>query len=510
MKRTYVSAIALAVGSTLALSSCAAPAETASDDTISIMVPFLEAQPPAANDTVQTELEEITGKKLELNWVPNSSYEDKTNITLAGDDLPDVMIIQGKSPGFVKNANAGAFWDLTDELEKYPNLTTEFPEVQQNSSVNGKVYGVYRARDAMRTAVILRKDWLTNLGLEAPTNTQELYEVAQAFTNDDPDGNGVADTYGLIVPKWPGTINTNSPYDVISTWYGAGNAWRDDDGELVPNFTTDEFLEANQYIKKFVDEGLINPDYATMDSATWNDPFFNGKGGIIVDVQSRAAVLTNLWKESDPENFQNFVEIAGNLEGPDGELYSHPTDGYSGFLAIPKAKVQTEEQLAEVLSFLNELNSEEAVVLINNGIEDVSFTLDGDLSVPADVNAADAEAKEVIQAIKSYAQLGMNVDGIKYYLPKMPTEYEQEMNEKRLAIQESDLETAVYNPAAAYVSETQVSKGAQLGNIVSDARVQYLAGQISEDELVAAVELWKTSGGNDVIAETNELFQADN
>lgn len=509
MKRTFASVLALTVGSALAMTGCTAP-ENDATGTISIMVPFLEAQPPAGDDAVHSRLEEITGTTIDFTWVPNSSYEDKTNITLAGNDIPDVMVIQGKSPGFVKNANAGAFWDLTDELGKYPNLTSNNPEVQQNSSVNGSVYGVYRARDAMRTSVILRKDWLVKLGLEAPTNVEELYEVAKAFTENDPDGNGAADTYGLIVPKWPGPVNSNSPYDVISTWFGAGNAWRDDGGELVPNFTTDEFLEANEYIKRFVDEGLINPDYATMDSATWNDPFFTGKGGIIIDVHSRAAVLTNLWKESDPENFSDYVEITGNLEGPSGESLAHPTDGYSGFLAIPKAQVGTEEDLATVLTFLNALNSNEAAVLINNGIEGVSFTLDGDLAAPADVNAASAEDREVIQAIKSYAQLGTNGDGIKYYLPKMPSDYEQEMNEKRLAIEKADLEFAVYNPAAAYVSETQVSKGAQLGNIVSDARVQFLAGQIDEAQFIDAVELWKTSGGNDVIAETNALFEADN
>jgi hypothetical protein len=61
-------------------------------------------------------------------------------------------------------------------------------------TVYRREFGVYRARDAMRTAVNLRKDWLDKLGLEIPKTTDDLYEVAKAFTELDPDGNGVDDT----------------------------------------------------------------------------------------------------------------------------------------------------------------------------------------------------------------------------------------------------------------------------------------------------------------------------
>jgi putative aldouronate transport system substrate-binding protein len=511
MRRRLTTTLALTLSGALALSACSGPAAEspgaeAEIDTIQIMVPFLEAEPPAKGDTLHKALEEVTGKQIELLWTPNSDYEEKTNITIASGNLPHVMVIQGKSPGFIKNANAGAFWELTPYLEDYPNLVTTSPETERNASVNGEVFGIYRARDAMRTSVIIRKDWLAAVGMDAPTSVDDLYEVAKAFTEQDPDGNGADDTYGLIVPKWPGPINSSSPYDVVTTWFGAGNTWTERDGQLVPNFTTDEFYDASAYIKRFVDEGLINGDYATMDSATWNQPFLNGKGGIIIDVHSRAAVLLALFKEQDPETFDQFVEITGNLESPDGELFSQPTPGFSGFLAIPKTSVKTEPELRAVLSFLNELNSPEAGVLLNNGIEDVNFTLDGDLSVP--MTELSPEGAEVAQAVKSYSQLGMNVNGVNYYLPKQASAYEQEMFDKRLAIEAADLETAQQNAASAYVSATQIAKGAQLDNIVSDARIQYLAGQLDEKGLRAAVEQWRSTGGDDVIAEINELDDA--
>ncbi|MEV1130032.1 extracellular solute-binding protein [Agromyces sp. NPDC049794] len=499
-------ALALLSAGALTLTGCtaAAEAETVELKTLSIMAPYLVTNAPQPDNEIEQALEEVVDTDLDITWVPNSSYEDKTNITLAGDDLPHVMVIQGKTPGFVKNAKAGAFWDLTEYLDEYPNLSTSFPEVQKAASINDQVFGIFRARDVMRASVILRKDWLQNVGLEAPETTDDLYEIAKAFTERDPDGNGQADTYGIIIPKWPGMIGSNSPYDVIETWHGAGNRWTERDGELVPSFMTEEFLEAVQYEKQLIDEGLVNPDYATFDSAKWNEPFLNGNGGIIIDVHSRAGQIMGLLKQSDPENFDRYVEISGNLVGPDGDLHAHPTAGYSGFLAVPKAKVRTEEQLRAVLEVLDKLNSEEAGPILNNGIEGVTYELDGDLAVGND------DAPQTLKDdVLSYAQLGTNVTGFQGYRPKQASEYEQEMYDKRLEIEQADLEFAEFDPSAPYVSETYVSKGAQLDVIVSDARIQYLAGQIDLAGLEDAVERWRSAGGDQVISEINELRDAD-
>lgn len=473
-------------------------------ETLTIQAPYLSTSAPQADNAVETALEEEIGTKLDITWVPNASYEDKTNITLAGDSVPHVMVIQGKSPGFVKNAEAGAFWELTDYLADYPNLNTNLPEVQKASSINGKVYGIFRARDTMRTSVMVRADWLENLGLEMPETTDDLLEVAKAFTEKDPDGNGQNDTYGLIIPSWPGAIGTNSPYDVIETWFGAGNRYTERDGEIIPNFDTDEWLDAVEYEKSLIDGGYVNSDFATFDSAKWNEPFLNGKGGIIIDVHSRAASLMSLLKDVDPDNWQNMVDFTGNLIGPDGEMHALPTTGYSGFIAIPKAQVRTEDELRQVLSILNEMNSPEAGKILNNGIEGETYTLDGELAV-----AIDDAPEDLKNAVSSLAQLGMNVTGFQGYLPKQATDVEQAAYDKRKAIEASDYENAVIDPTAPYVSQTYVAQGAQLDLIVSDARLKYLAGQIDREQLLAEIERWHASGGDQIISEMNELASAE-
>ena len=98
-----------------------------------------------------------------------------------------------------------------------------------------------------------------------------------------------------------------------------------------------------------------------MDSATWNEPFLNGKGGIIIDVQSRAPQLINLFKETDPDDFEQYVDVTGNLRGPQRRL----RDAHRHRLQrLPsrsrRRRCSTEEELRAVLTVLDPMNTKEA------------------------------------------------------------------------------------------------------------------------------------------------------
>jgi len=310
--RQIAAALVLSTAVTATVSACGGD-EPAADDTLTVMAPLFGTAPNPDGE-MQQAVEKLIGKKLSITWVPNADYNDKTNVTLASNNIPQVMVIQGdKQPSFVRTAQAGAFWDLTGKLDKYPNLKPANEQTGRNASVNGKIYGIYRVRPLLRSAVLLRKDWLAKVGLPMPESVDDLYRIAKAFTEQDPDGDGKKNTYGLIIPKWPGFYASSSPYDVFETWYGAPNGWGERGGKLVPGFDTEEFYTADRALQKWVDEGLVNPDFATLDSGNWNDPFVAGKGGIIIDVNVRATALTKLFRQKDPKDFDK-VAMTGNLK----------------------------------------------------------------------------------------------------------------------------------------------------------------------------------------------------
>ncbi|WP_237108434.1 extracellular solute-binding protein [Nonomuraea sp. MG754425] len=462
---------------------------------------------PEPTGEMQQALEKFLGKKLKVTWVPNAEYSEKMNVTLASDNIPQVVVVDPHMPAFVKAAQAGAFWDLTDKLDKYPNLKPADAQSALNSSINGRTYGLYRMRPLLRSAVVIRKDWLKKVGLEEPKTIEDFYQVAKAFTEKDPDGNGKKDTYGLIIPKWPGDYASASPYDVIETWFGAPTGWGERDGKVVPGFDTPEFVEANKWLKKMVDEGLVNPDFATLDSAKWNEPFFHGRGGMIIDVNIRSRQLFDLYRESGDKDYGDKVTMVGNMAKSDTEKFSYPFTGYADSLAISKQSVRTDADLDNVLKTLDKLATKEGQILLQNGIEGRNFEVEnGDTA--ALINEDDPAVKTVQDNVDdAFVQFGtkgtVDIGGIAYQRVPSGQPYRDILDLQKKLVEE-DLKTAVHNLALPVISATQIEKGAQIDKIVSDARVKFLSGAIDEEGLKAEIKRWHDSGGDQVIKEINE------
>ncbi|GII77069.1 lipoprotein LipO [Sphaerisporangium rufum] len=499
----------LAISTATAATACSSGDEPGATNELTMMVPLFGTAPDPAGE-MQKAVEKLAGKKLRITWVPNAEYGDKTNVTLASDKLPDLMVVQDqKGPSFVKAAEAGAFWDLTGKLDKYPNLKPRNEQTRLNSSVNGRTFGVYRVRPLLRSAVLLRKDWLDKLGLRPPKTTDDLYEIAKAFTEKDPDGNGKKDTYGLIIPKWPTPVfNSSNPYNAIDVWFGAPNGFGMRGGRLVPEFDTPEFFAANRYIKKMIDEGLVNRDFATLDTGKWNDPFVQGKGGIIIDVNVRATQLYGLLKEKDPDRYTDMLAMTGNLARPDGQKFSLPFTGYNGVLAISKQTIRTDAQLDEVLKVLDRLASKEGAVLLTNGIEGRNFRVEDGYAVH--INEDDPAVKTMNNDVDyAFIQLGTTASvgvGGDAYAWKPASKAEQDNLRLRAELEKLDLQTAVHDPTLPYISPALTAKGATLNPIVTDARVKYLAGEITEEQLKAEIKRWYDSGGSQAVTEFQDLI----
>ncbi|MEV0798565.1 extracellular solute-binding protein [Kribbella sp. NPDC050281] len=505
-RRRLAAALTTALTTALLASACSGGGDdkgSQASDELTVMAPLFGTAPDPSGE-LQQAVEKQIGKKLKITWVPNAEYGDKSNVTLASDKIPDVMVANEKSPSFVKAADAGAFWDLTGKLDKYPNLKPVDAQTAKNSMTNGKTYGIYRIRPLLRSGIVIRKDWMAKLGLKDPETVDDLYAIAKAFTERDPDGNGKKDTYGLIIPKWPGNYASASPYDVVETWFGAPNGWGERDGKLVPGFDTPEFLAANRWLRKWVTEGLVNKDFATLDSANWNDPFVQGKGGMIIDVNVRATQLLDLFKEKNPKDFDK-VTLIGNLKRSDGQKFSYPFTGYNMVMAISKQHIRTEEQLDQVLQTLDKLESKEGSILLANGIEGRNFKADGKYAVP--INQDDPKVKAIQNDVdKAFIQLGTRAAvGVSAYQPRPSDAASREMRERFDILMNEDLKTAVFNPALSVIAPTSVSKGQTLDTIVPDARIKYLSGAITEDQLKAQIKRWYDSGGTQIAQEVNDL-----
>ncbi len=153
-------------------------------------------------------LEEELGIKIKYDWiVPQDQFNTKWNLTIASGNLPDVMRMNVRQ--FQELSTADAILDVTKYVDEYASPALEWLyELDEGftrdaSTVNGKLYSVPITGTSPNNTPLLwiRKDWLDRVGLEVPTTIDEFMEVARAFRNNDPDGNGKKDTYGLAMNK---------------------------------------------------------------------------------------------------------------------------------------------------------------------------------------------------------------------------------------------------------------------------------------------------------------------
>ena len=145
-------------------------------------------------------LEDKTGIHINFNQIPDDSASEKVAMQFAGGDLPDAFLGVGlSSDALLQYGSAGAIVALDDYLEQYtPNLMKAMEYYEQGLSLikqaDGHIYSLpsinpcYHCTYANKMWV--NTVWLDNLGLTAPTTTDEFTEMLKAFRDQDANGNG--------------------------------------------------------------------------------------------------------------------------------------------------------------------------------------------------------------------------------------------------------------------------------------------------------------------------------
>ncbi|MFC5649571.1 extracellular solute-binding protein [Paenibacillus solisilvae] len=209
-------------------------------------------------------------------YIPWDTYEEKLAVKMASGDLPDVIGMEEVDSNYLKWAKEGAFLPLDEFLQQYETFKVVPDFVWDSLKVDGHVYGIpdyFSAKGGKK--MVIRKDWLDKLGLKMPTNYEELKQVVVAFTKNDPDGNGKADTQGLGLAKDIYYDPANGAYYSNTNWYH-----KNDKGQYIPGNISPVNKEKVQFLYDLNKEGILNKDWPV---TTYKDVFksFNaGKVGI--------------------------------------------------------------------------------------------------------------------------------------------------------------------------------------------------------------------------------------
>jgi len=285
-----------------------------------------------------------TNVKIDWDLIPQASWTEKKNLTIASGEYPDAFYgPKSLSHDEVQKYGAdGVLIDIEGLLDKYaPNINAIRKEYPQYDgfvrSMDGKIYQLATFTDEgfdSHISSIINKEWLDNLGLSIPTNTDELYSVLKAFKENYPDSLPMSFLY-----QEGNDINREVKRDFRPIYYAFGvndtpfYIAIDDNDEVIFTATTDEWKAATAYMRKLYAEGLIDPEVFTQDRTLLTNKLRTQKSvGVYFDYRKDNSMIL----EEDQEKF-TFMPA---LKSPEGKQIwaSAASFAEGGFAITSKAK----------------------------------------------------------------------------------------------------------------------------------------------------------------------------
>ncbi|MDU0206349.1 extracellular solute-binding protein [Paenibacillus sp. MAH-36] len=441
------------------------------------------------------EIEKKTNTKLSITWVPQNTFSEKVKITLASGDMSDLTLVTSIfDPQVVQLAGDGAFWDLSPYIDSYPNFKALPKDIWENAKIKGKSYGIPRPRPLEGSwGLQLRKDWLDKLGLKVPETMDDVYAVAKAFTEKDPDGNGKADTYGLTANVDVNGMGTLSW--VENTFNGVASNWKMKDGQLVPVIFEPSEKQALEWLKRVYEEKILTPDWAALKNTQAREQYMGNKAGIIGTALNPQWLFMDAIRKLVPQGDSYPITY---LIGPEGKFAGRDAGNY-GMFVIPKTV--PEAKMKNILELMNQGYGEEISNLAAFGLPEVHYTVKDGFKVATEQATKD----NLADVTNNLPNIFSGYD--KYqraYFAGIPKEYYD--RNKKLIDERSTFSKP--DPAYGLLSKTALTLGPDIDKKIQDMKVKVILGKESLaawDDFVA-----KLKSDNDyrkIVQEMNEAYK---
>jgi putative aldouronate transport system substrate-binding protein len=353
-----------------------------------------EAGPPPEDWIAYQKIKDELNINLKVVILPGTQADQDTkiNTAAASNSLPDLFFVNRDT--WFKITEAGLTANVEELLPLMPERTKSHysnPDRNLQVTYNGHMYALADPGNLVQTdAMVIRQDWLDKLGLKAPTTLDEFLTVAKAFTNDDPDGNGKKDTYGLCAFIDGSGLNgagLGPRFDFVYGAYGVAGTWNLTNGDFGLNVRDPNYMKATQFIRTMNDEGVIDPDWPTLKKDEFRVHWKQGKCGMM---QENFAALSTKSNYADFDaNFPEGSWVAMDPpKGPDGASSAGVTIQPARIYAVSQRAI--DDGKGPAIARLLEWMSTDGYMLLAFGQEGANYKLDASGNVSTE-GLADAD-----------------------------------------------------------------------------------------------------------------------
>ncbi len=222
--------------------------------------------------TFYTEMEARTGVHVNITSVPIFMAVEQFNIMMAGGEYTDMIdsFALLYTDGVDHAIDDGIIVDMNEFLDDWmPNykaaLDTDPQFWQDSLSADGRLAQantLMATDEGVTVGMVIRQDWLEDVGMERPVTYDDYYNVLKAFQTE------LGKSGAFNISYLGATVNVTGGYETVGFYT--------DDEEMQPFMNIDgvaSFGPSNEGYRKYLEtmsqwyaEGLIFPDYITDSS----------------------------------------------------------------------------------------------------------------------------------------------------------------------------------------------------------------------------------------------------
>ena len=343
------------------------------------------------------EWQKQTGVEMEFIFPSLGQDREQFNTLIASGDMPDIMEY---TPSYLNGGperalKEGYFAKLDDLMGYMPNFNSfldnnkEYDDLLKASEGYIALPGVVEPGHENKLLAVcgymVRQDWLDELNMEVPQTIDEIYLMLKAFKERGIEvplcipandlGYGISGAFG-------------APFNFAPFFQEGGQVKF---GRLEPGYK--DFLTT---IKKWYDEGLIDPNFASLDQQMVDYAMTSGKSGIAFGyIGGQMGTWINSSTVNDP-NYNLTAIPYPTLNKGERVKFSTMQNSISLYTSI-SAKSKYKELAARVLDYGF---SEEGHMLFNFGIEGITYDMIDGYPTYSDLLMKNPDGLSVAQAMQ--------------------------------------------------------------------------------------------------------------
>lgn len=518
MKRTQrnvaILLSALMAGGTLAGCASNKPADSSSPAPSAapkaeppIEITWTGRNPPNSPDNVVKKyIEQKYNVKIKNINLDPATWRDQLNVKLAAGEIPDVFTKDAGMDQMQQWADQGVIASISvDEIKKYmPKYSAEMEKMDSNIYN----YGLYKGKNWGIPKVYLEGNspfvpvynaaWLKAVGVsKAPETIQELEDLLTKFRNNDPDGNGKKDTFGL---SGRGKDAPAQMFNSIFASYGIQRrGWNlGSDDKVYYGMVSEQARQAFKLLSKWYKDGLIDPEFATDDWTRLRANFLNGRTG---EVDSglwahdhETGPLGAEWKAKGQE-----LTFGKGLKGPNGKSLLMAANTVAQPPQLLGAGVMKDEKKRiKILQILDDLAmNSEAYLMTRYGEKGINYDLNGEAAILKG---------EFTDPAKLGAQVGA---GLWFNHLDTPTMLKYDMTKEKLDFKakvNAGIETTK-DPVMPALLPSASKVSATLDKMIDEYMIKFIMGTVDTDKgFDEFVSQWMKAGGQQLTDEANQVY----